>query len=58
MSTKKTKKVRLHAAPQLLAALRDLRDFAATYGPSERASAEDWSGYLDAADAAIAAATK
>jgi hypothetical protein len=47
----------LAAAPELLETLTALADFAEQYGPSERASGEDWSGYLDSARAAIARAT-
>lgn len=44
------------AAPELLAALQDLLDFAETYDPSHHASYEDWSGYFKDARTAIAKA--
>jgi hypothetical protein len=39
-------------------ALQALLDFAETYGPSKRATAEDWSDYFTAAREAIAKAEK
>lgn len=42
------------AGPALLEALEGLLEFAEQYGPSDRASALDWSGYFEAAHEAIA----
>ncbi|MBW4590116.1 hypothetical protein G7B40_039890 [Aetokthonos hydrillicola Thurmond2011] len=41
---------------ELLEALQDLLDFAELYGFKARTSYEDWSGYFEAARAAIAKA--
>lgn len=42
----------------VLCALKEFLDFAETYGPSERASATDWSGVFDQARAALTAARR
>lgn len=44
------------AAPDLLEALEALADFSTEYGPSPRASSEDWADFLSAARKALAKA--
>lgn len=46
------------AAPELLENLQELLEFCETYGFSDRVSPTDWSGFFDAARAAIAKATQ